>query len=314
MYKRKIQLIAGSTYTVSLPKEWVKKNRLKEKNEVSLYEKNDRTLIISPRSLEKSKMNKISLDIDRYADIDQMLFAVYQLGIEDILLFSKKEITKDVRSRIRKVLAHMSSSEISYEDSQKIEIKVLLDKSKVNVAQILYRMGLVAGLSLENISAGAEIDEVRTNEDEMDRLYHLMTKIISVSLIDPDVLESSGIKNVSLIPLYFLVSKKIENIEDNALDLSEHLQANVISEDDKKVLGFIKKELERSITTVTHKPEKIFEMATKDNLRAVCSLISKFGDKIVASYLREMVKYVVDIEEEVAALSFYEELIARNVI
>ena len=30
MHRRKIQLIAGTTYSISLPKEWVKKNHLKE--------------------------------------------------------------------------------------------------------------------------------------------------------------------------------------------------------------------------------------------------------------------------------------------
>ena len=34
MYRRRLQLIAGATYTVSLPKEWVLKNNLKEKCEV----------------------------------------------------------------------------------------------------------------------------------------------------------------------------------------------------------------------------------------------------------------------------------------
>ncbi|MBU1270447.1 MAG: AbrB/MazE/SpoVT family DNA-binding domain-containing protein, partial [Nanoarchaeota archaeon] len=113
MHKRKIQLIAGTTYTVSLPKEWVRKNNLKEKNEILLHEKNDRTLIISPHSIEGKKLNEISLNIDEYApNIDQILFAVYYLGIENITLFSKKEITKDVKVKIRKTITHMSGTEI----------------------------------------------------------------------------------------------------------------------------------------------------------------------------------------------------------
>ena len=47
MERRKIQLIAGSTYTVSLPKSWVIKNNLKEKSQISITENNDRTLVLS---------------------------------------------------------------------------------------------------------------------------------------------------------------------------------------------------------------------------------------------------------------------------
>jgi len=56
MHRRKIQLIAGTTYSVSLPKEWVRKNNLKEKNEILFYEKNDRTLVISPYAIEGKKL------------------------------------------------------------------------------------------------------------------------------------------------------------------------------------------------------------------------------------------------------------------
>src|SRR3989344_430802 len=109
MHRRKIQLIAGTTYSVSLPKEWVRKNNLKEKNEISIYEQNNRTLVISPHTIERKKLDEISLDIDEYAsNIDQILFAIYYLGIDHIDLFSKKELTKDVKSIIKKTITHMS--------------------------------------------------------------------------------------------------------------------------------------------------------------------------------------------------------------
>ena len=73
MHRRKIQLVAGTTYTVSLPKEWVKKNHLKEKNEIALYEKNDETLVISAQLSENEKMKEISLDADKYASEEELV-------------------------------------------------------------------------------------------------------------------------------------------------------------------------------------------------------------------------------------------------
>ena len=66
MPTRKIQLIAGTTYSLSLPKDWVLKNNLKEKQEIQIYENNDRSLIISPKNLEKKKLNQMSIEIDKY--------------------------------------------------------------------------------------------------------------------------------------------------------------------------------------------------------------------------------------------------------
>src|SRR3989344_4694203 len=93
MERRRIQLIAGTTYSVSLPKEWVRKNNMKEKSEVMFHEGTDRNLILSPSSIVERKYNEITLNIDEYlSSVDQILFAVYYLGVENINLFSKNGI------------------------------------------------------------------------------------------------------------------------------------------------------------------------------------------------------------------------------
>ena len=144
MYRRKIQLIAGSTYSVSLPKDWIVKNHLKEKNELIITEKNDQTLLISSKEINEKELKEINLEMEEYAEtIDRILFAVYYLGIEKINILSKKEFPKDFRAKVRKTLTHMSGTEISYEDKRKISIRVLLDKYKVDLMQVLYRMSLI---------------------------------------------------------------------------------------------------------------------------------------------------------------------------
>ena len=311
MHRRKIQLIAGTTYSVSLPKEWVRKNNLKEKNEILFYEKNDRTLVISPYAIEGKKLNEISLDIDKYISaIDQILFAVYYLGIENISLFSKKELTKDVKSRIRKTITYMSGTEINYEDKQKITIKVLLDKSKVEIFQVLYRISLIIESSILNILEQLNINEIRINENEIDRLYHLITKIISLSIIDSNILNSSKIKNVSLIPAYFLISKRLENIGDNINHLSEYLHKTKVKFENKnEILNFAKTELNRSISYFMSKSTNIFQKINVDNLRIINDYILKLKDKTIQNYLEDIIRYVVDIEEEIVNISFYNQLI-----
>src|SRR3989344_1087157 len=316
MHRRKIQLIAGTTYSVSLPKEWIRKNNLKEKNEILFYEKNDRTLVISPHTIEEKKLNEISLDIDKYAsNIDQVLFGVYYLGIENISLFSKKELTKDVKTRIRKTITHMSGTEISYEDKQKIIIKVLLDKSKVDVFQVLYRINLIIESSISNILEQLNINEIKINENEIDRLYPLIAKIVLLSLVNTNILYSSKIKNVSLIPDYFLISKRLENIGDSINHLSEYLHKTKVKfENKKEILNFVKTELDRSITHIMGSPPKIFEKIDFDNLRIINNYISKLKDKTIQNYLEDIIRYVVDIEEEIVNISFYNQLIHEGVL
>src|SRR3989338_1212134 len=117
MWRRKIQLVAGSAYSITLPIEWIKKTGLKEKNEVLVLEKNDRTLSISPTTLEEKRINGIELELEEYPEnINQIIHAVYYIGIEKITINSKKEIDKETRMKIRRTLQYLSGTEISYED------------------------------------------------------------------------------------------------------------------------------------------------------------------------------------------------------
>jgi len=316
MYRRKIQLIAGTTYSTTLPKEWIQKNNLKEKNEIIIYEKDDRTLVISPDTIKEKKLNEISLDVDKnLSNIDQILFAVYYLGIENITLYSKKELSKEVKTKIRKTMTNMSGTEISYEDKQKIVMNVLLDRSKVEIFQVIFRIGLIIESSIQNILEQLNIKEIRLNENEIDRLYHLITKIILSSLIDSNTLRSSKIKNVSLIPSYFLVSKKLENIGDNISHLSEHMNKNNAKFDNKKeILSFARSEINRSIKFIMSGANRIFEKVSDEQHAKIKELVAKVKDDIVKNYAEDIIRYIIDMEEEIVNMSFYNQMIHDSIL
>jgi len=316
METRKIQFVGGSTYSVSLPKEWIKKNNLKKKNLVSLYEKDDKTLIISSQHNKREEIDQISLDVEDYStNIDQILFATYYQGIEQIHLRSKTGLTKEIKSKIRKTITHMSGTEISYEDKNVITINVLLDKSKVDIIQTIYRISLIIESSISNILEGLDIREIRINENEIDRLYHLIVKIISLSLRDSNILHSSKIKNVSLIPAYFLISKRLENIADNINHLSGYLHKKKVNFENKEdVLNFIKMELKRSIKHIIGGSKNIFQKVDVKHWITMNESISPIKDKTIENHLKEIIRYLINVEEEIVNISFYEKLIRDGIL
>ncbi|MBD3309977.1 AbrB/MazE/SpoVT family DNA-binding domain-containing protein [Candidatus Woesearchaeota archaeon] len=315
MHRRRIQLIAGSTYSVSLPKEWVKKNNLREKDYLRLNEKSDRGLLITPdKEGTEKKQNEITLNIDNYLDyIEQILLAIYSLGIENINIFSKKELTKDVKAEIRKTLTQMSGTEISYEDKNKITIKVLLDKSKVDIFQTFYRMSLLIDTSIVNILEEMNIDEIRINENELDRLYHLISKILSLGLTDTEVLHSSGISNVSVIPSYSLISKRFENIGDDVKHLAEYMHNKGADFDQKKkILSFIREELGRTVSHFMKRGSMVFEKPDTAAVKKIKVMISKVQDIAIKDHLENMLRYLLHVNEEIIYVSFYNQLIESN--
>lgn len=309
MQRRKIQLVAGTTYTVSLPKDWVIKNQLREKDEIQINEKNNRTLLLSPDDHKTENLKEIELNIDDYMDdIDQVLFAVYYLGTENINLFSKDEFSKTVRARIRKTLTHMSGTEITYEDKKHLKIKVFLDKSKVKISQVLYRISLLLESNIENITGELNLDEISINENEIDRLYHLTAKIISMSLTETQILKTSGIRNISLIPHYFLIGKRLENIGDNLNHLGKYMSKNKVRIN-KKIFDFIDKELRKSIKCLISSKSKEFSKAAETDVEAMKQMIYSSGDVVVIGYMKDILRFLVNIQEEIVNINFYEGLI-----
>lgn len=307
MAKRKIQLIAGSTYTISLPKEWVKKNNLKEKDEIEIYQKENNDLIISSKS-EKTKHNgEITIDIDDYLeDIDSIIFALYYRGFEKINIHSKTELKKYLRSRIRKAITHMSGTEIIYEDDKKITLRVLLDKSKIDIRQIIYRILLILESSIEDMTNHLDISEIRVNENEIDRLFHLANKIITLSLKDSNILESSNIKNISIIPSCLLMSKKLENIGDSIIRLAEYLYENKSSiNQEKKVLIIIKDKLNEISKHILKNFKNGFKRTKEEQIKSIEQNISKIKKGFIGDKIKEIIRNLYDIEEELIVISFY---------
>lgn len=314
MHRRRIQLIAGTTYSVSMPKEWVKKNNLKEKDEVLMFERGDKRLVVSPDLMLDKNLSDISLNVDEYEhNIGQVLFAVYYLGAENITLFSKEKLTKDLKARIRKTLTRMSGTEVSYEDEKKITIKVLLDTSKVDLIQSMYRISLLIDSSITNILEKLSMNEATINEDEVDRLYHLIVKIISISMIDSNVLQSSKIRNITLVPSYFMISKRMENLADNIYYLSEYLHNSKKEFEDKKILLFIKDELHRTTNRML-KPTKVFTKTNPVDFEKIKKSVEKVKDKTIQTYLDDMVRYLEDIQEEIVNITFYKKMIKDNLL
>lgn len=261
-------------------------------------------MIILSEFQDNPDIKSISLNIDDYIKvIDQILFSLYYLGTETITLFSNNKFPKDIKATIREKVSKMSGTEITFEDDSKITIKVLLDKSKININQVIYRIYLIIDSSLINIENSTGLSEIRLNEAEIDRLYHLIAKIISLSLSDQNVLNSCGIKNISLVLPYFLMSKKLENIADNILHMGEYMSKKKI-EIKKEIINDIREELKRCIHYLLKKSNK-FQKIDSKSVDKIRKKISSIGSNKIEHYLHDILRYVLDIGDEIVNISFY---------
>lgn len=310
-FRRKIQLVGGTTYSLSLPKEWVKAQRLKEQDEVHMTLSRDSSIRILPSEGANGSPEKILIQLDQHIKtIDQLILSAYYYGYETIEIASKNVIEQEQRRRIRKTMVNLSGTEIVTEDEQHIVIKVMLNKSKVNIMQTFYRIALIIEMSVEALVDDLDWQEIKLNEDEIDRLYHLIVKIISTALSDANILESSGIGQITTIPPLFLISKRLENIGDSIKRIARYKRDEgfTFSQEQKEVLFLIRDELKRTTTNMLNKGKKPFLPLDLEKIVAARAIIDSISHKAVQTLLAETLRHLQNIQDEVVTIGFYKYL------
>ncbi len=220
MNTRRIQFVGGSSFSVSLPKDWVRQNNLSKNSEVTIVQRSDGGLLILPKKQEK-KSKQISINIDNYKPgLKNILFATYYLGVDDVNIYSNNELYPTDRSKIKDALNYMIGTEIVNEDTKNIKIRSLISSSKVNLFELLSRMKLLLKLIIKNITTYMDYKELDRNEQEIDRVFQLCLKILTISMTDPSLLQSSGLKNLKLVLPFFMICKRVESVGDYLVDLA----------------------------------------------------------------------------------------------
>ena len=314
MHTRRIQPIAGTTYSVSLPKAWVKENGLSQKSEVQMTKTADSNLLISAKSTQKSDPKSIELSIEEYGDeIESVIMACYYKGYESIRIISNRIGTLGAQAgKIRRMINYMSGTEISHERKDLIEIRNLLDKTKVNVRQSLYRMAFIIRSSFGMLHEKEQADRLEDNEIEIDRLNHLITKICSISMYDMKVLATSRINSIDSIPSFLIVAKKLEKIGDSIMNMVDEMGVSKSAFIEPDVLDGISSEIDRCLRYVTSKSKQIFSKIPENTKEKLFSKIAGITNEVIKINLHEILDYLVDIQEEILTISFQERILAKK--
>jgi len=229
MESRKIQLVGYRSYSISLPKDWILHNKLKEQDIVYLDTTKNDEILIRPSSIERAKKDTLTLDIDSIDNIAEFIVFCYSKGIQ-VRLISKKLSFDQIKS-VREILKNLDGYEITTENDKLIEISFLFQNIDINLDKIIFRIVYLLKLmttSLEN----KDFSTLEETETSIDKLYHLGTKILFESLENQKIrLENRIMHQEDILHIKDII-KKLENIGDAIFMFKNH---KFSSEDKKKI-------------------------------------------------------------------------------
>jgi phosphate uptake regulator len=206
----------------------------------------------------------------------------------------------------------LSGTEIVYEDQKEVQVKVMFKEMNWDLFQIFYRINLIIQSTIENLLGNFDWKEIQMNEDEIDRLYNLSVKTITSAIGNRNVLLSSGIKDLKIIPSLFLISKRLENIADNLKKIGLLIKKEDINlNNGKEILKFIADYLNNSILYLMSKKNKNFVIVKDFEKEDLKKKVSKVKNRVLENILEETLKYLYNIQEEITSVDVFKRFVGN---
>ncbi len=246
MIIRRLVKAGQASHTISLPKEWLDRHKLKKGDLVYLFEKGDKELIITPESKadEEVPQKEITIPIDNkdLSTIQREITSAYINNYNTIIL-NGQSITKQTKD-IRKMLHDFVALEVADQTANSIIAKDLLNLKEISIDKTLRRMDmLVRSMIQDSIAAldNAELAQsVQVRDYEVNRAYFLLMRLLKSSLANKQIADFFQLSNEKVLSYYYLTIN-LENFADCAKALSEYLAKEKKKDKVKQVFQSVEK-------------------------------------------------------------------------
>jgi len=246
---RKIQLTGGSTYIVSLPKNWIDQLGLKRGNTVTIEQMDDLTLRIQPKNLkvdDKPRRATITVtDNVTPQSLIRRVVSAYLVGYNIIQLKNpNKRIDVDQRYAVKEFTRRkLVGTEILSDLPTELTLQVLLSYAELSVNDAMRRMSIIAAsmhrdaisaLSSENPQLAREVVAM---DDEVDRFSLYIIRLLKAAVSGSHVLREVGLKTPRECLGYRLITKSVERMADHAVNIAQNGLSLTLSTLSEEILG-----------------------------------------------------------------------------
>ena len=326
---RRVQMTGGSSYIITLPKEWIKSSHIKKNDPVGLSQQTNGTLLINPKitreGVQRSKEFKVNENTDQN-ELFRNLIGAYISGYNSIKINSKTRMPPHIRPIVRKFTQIVIGQEIVEETDQIIILKDLLNPAEMPFNRTIKRMHIIvkgmyedALLSLINNDITVAQDVI-SRDGEIDRLHWLVARQYKIILRNVSFAEKIG-TNINTAMTSFLISRIIERIGDHVVTIAKNVVSGLDSTLDKKILNSIKQAGLLSLESFSKSISSFFRKDLKsanENIESI-SLLRKKCEEINTQCLHynlegptaTSIGYIV---ESIRRIGEYAEDISENVI
>lgn len=233
--QRKLQVTGGSTFILSLPKDWARRNELKRGSSMMLREEDDGTLSISPTKFEnKEKQDEAFIKVTQNDNPDAIMrtaISAYLNGynILHIRAQGQKTLSLKMRNHLKTFARnYLVGTEIVIDNQSELTLQVLLNYPELTVQNALSRMSIIASsMHKEALAALTKLDyqsakAVIQTDREVNRFGLYIVRLLKMAVSNQRIVKDIGLNSQKECLGYRLIAKAVERTADHATKMAEN--------------------------------------------------------------------------------------------
>jgi phosphate uptake regulator len=233
--QRKLQVTGGSTFILSLPKDWATRNELKKGSPMIVRQEDDGTLSIAPSKFaKKEKQDEAYIKAGLNDNPDAVMRAAISAYLSGYnILHIRAQNQKLLSSKLRihlKNFARQSlvGTEIVIDTPTDLTLQVLLNYPELTVQNALSRMSIIASsmhkealVALKNLDYTSAKSVIETDR-EVNRFGLYVVRLLKLAVSNPRIVKEIGLNNQKDCLGYRLIAKAVERTADHATKIAEN--------------------------------------------------------------------------------------------
>jgi phosphate uptake regulator len=187
---RKVQRTGGSTFTVSLPKDWARSQDLEAGSDVYVYDFEDRVVVAPTARTAGEHRQSVDADGLDAPEISRLVRAAYASGADKIAVEAADGLSPTQRRAAERALTGLVGVQVAAGPEAGVAGRSTLDDTAVSLTQTIAQLRQqVLGMLREAIEAVVEDDAdlaaaARGRREAVDRLVALVARQFQGALVD----------------------------------------------------------------------------------------------------------------------------------
>jgi phosphate uptake regulator len=226
---RRIQKTGGSTYIISLPKNWVVSRGLGPGDTLFFTPRADGSLTVFAESGGPSETERRVVEVSDDLEVEHLfrrLIAEYIAGYPLLEIRTPSRMSARTREVVRNFAQRMIGPEILEETAESVILQDVVGQNPLPIPSVIRRMHqMVRAMQTDAMAAFRAGDtsiarDVIERDWEVDRLHWFLEKQVTSALRDARILVSLDL-TLPECSTYLLASRVLERIADHAVRIAE---------------------------------------------------------------------------------------------